>query len=498
MANKFQVKRTSVTTRTPNVTSSGNTHYIDTGELALNLTDKKMFSSNGTAYFEVGQNLADLAVSGNITLSGALSANGGTGTDGQVLTSNGTVSYWADSTGGGGGGFTNGQSITVNNFAITGAFQANSSNGAADSILVSNGAGGVYWRNTLPFATGNLLSYSATGNGTQNVFQTTFGDISAANNILVTIDGMVQVPTTHYTISGSNVSFTTTPVNGSIIEVRDITVQGTALGIGAVYDTFTANGTGTTYTLSSAPTSEDQTLVSIDGVIQAKSTYTVNISSKVLTLDSIAPNNSTIDVTTFVRQGVTNNALFVFSDTFTGNGTQTDFTLSEAASEDYTVVAVDGVQQMKDAYTVSGTNLSLTGAPANNAVIDVQVFKGTVFNANIQFSALTNTGIVIDDSGAANALPNFTFDKTTNTVHVGTNFVNTLITGTELKVSNSTTNTIVNTQVVSLGSVFYENAQNVTSNYTISTNKNAMSAGPITIDTGVSVTIPAGSTWTIV
>lgn len=46
--------------------------------------------------------------------------------------------------------------------------------------------------------------------------------------------------------------------------------------------------------------------------------------------------------------------------------------------------------------------------------------------------------------------------------------------------------------------VFYEGDQNVTSDYTITTNKNAMSAGPITIDSGVTVTVPAGSVWTIV
>ena len=46
--------------------------------------------------------------------------------------------------------------------------------------------------------------------------------------------------------------------------------------------------------------------------------------------------------------------------------------------------------------------------------------------------------------------------------------------------------------------VFYENGQSVTTNYTISTSKNAMSAGPIGIATGVTVTIPSGSTWTIV
>ena len=46
--------------------------------------------------------------------------------------------------------------------------------------------------------------------------------------------------------------------------------------------------------------------------------------------------------------------------------------------------------------------------------------------------------------------------------------------------------------------VFFENDLTVTQNYTITTNKNAMSAGPITIDTGVSVTVPTGSTWVIV
>jgi hypothetical protein len=46
--------------------------------------------------------------------------------------------------------------------------------------------------------------------------------------------------------------------------------------------------------------------------------------------------------------------------------------------------------------------------------------------------------------------------------------------------------------------VFVENSQNVTVNYTITANKNAMSAGDITIDTGVTVTLPTDSRWVIV
>ena len=43
-----------------------------------------------------------------------------------------------------------------------------------------------------------------------------------------------------------------------------------------------------------------------------------------------------------------------------------------------------------------------------------------------------------------------------------------------------------------------ENGANITSNVTITANNNAMSAGPITIDDGVEVTVPAGSEWTVV
>ena len=44
----------------------------------------------------------------------------------------------------------------------------------------------------------------------------------------------------------------------------------------------------------------------------------------------------------------------------------------------------------------------------------------------------------------------------------------------------------------------YENSQTISNNYTITTNKNAMSAGPITVASGATLTIPSGSTYTIV
>jgi hypothetical protein len=44
----------------------------------------------------------------------------------------------------------------------------------------------------------------------------------------------------------------------------------------------------------------------------------------------------------------------------------------------------------------------------------------------------------------------------------------------------------------------YENSATISANYTIGTGNNAMSAGPITVSTGFTVTVPTGSTWTVV
>ena len=50
----------------------------------------------------------------------------------------------------------------------------------------------------------------------------------------------------------------------------------------------------------------------------------------------------------------------------------------------------------------------------------------------------------------------------------------------------------------STNTVFFENDNSVDVSYTISTDKNAMAAGPIAIKSGVTVTVPSGSFLTIV
>jgi hypothetical protein len=70
--NKLQIKRTTVSGRTPNTTNSGNSQYISTGELALNLADSKLFTSDGT-------NLIDLTPTGGSSSLTVRSTNGNGG-----------------------------------------------------------------------------------------------------------------------------------------------------------------------------------------------------------------------------------------------------------------------------------------------------------------------------------------------------------------------------------------------------------------------------------
>ena len=50
----------------------------------------------------------------------------------------------------------------------------------------------------------------------------------------------------------------------------------------------------------------------------------------------------------------------------------------------------------------------------------------------------------------------------------------------------------------STNTVFFENDKTVGVGYSITSGKNAMSAGPISINAGIAVTVPSGSSWTIV
>ncbi len=56
---------------------------------------------------------------------------------------------------------------------------------------------------------------------------------------------------------------------------------------------------------------------------------------------------------------------------------------------------------------------------------------------------------------------------------------------------------VLNTDSNTTTKGLYEHAHTIAANYSITSGNNAMAAGPITINSGVSVTVPTGSTWVI-
>jgi hypothetical protein len=110
-------------------------------------------------------------------------------------------------------------------------------------------------------------------------------------------------------------------------------------------------------------------------------------------------------------------------------------------------------------------------------------------------------------SGAQTILGNKTFNwiklpvGTTGTRPTGeTGLVRFNTDSNQFEGYNNTTWTGIGDQPVGGGTnrLFFENDQVMTTNYTITSGKNAMSSGPITVNSGVTLTVPAGSTYTIV
>ena len=79
-------------------------------------------------------------------------------------------------------------------------------------------------------------------------------------------------------------------------------------------------------------------------------------------------------------QSTTNTFTIIVEQQFTGTGSQTDFTLSQAATTASVIVSINGVIQIGGAgyaYTVSGTTLSFSEAPSGTDIIDVRILTTT-------------------------------------------------------------------------------------------------------------------------
>jgi hypothetical protein len=74
----------------------------------------------------------------------------------------------------------------------------------------------------------------------------------------------------------------------------------------------------------------------------------------------------------------------ISADSFTGNGSQVNFTLSQSGTTASVMVAINGVIQIPTtAYTVSGTTLTFTEAPLSTDIIDARTLVTTVVQTSI-------------------------------------------------------------------------------------------------------------------
>ena len=149
------------------------------------------------------------------------------------------------------------------------------------------------------------------------------------------------------------------------------------------------------------------------------------------------------------------------------------------------IKTVDGAGSGLDADLLDGK--TSTNFTSNNYV---QTQLGTKLNSSSYTASDVLTKIKTVD-GAGSGLDADLLDGKASTDFTSNNYVKSIF----------TSNNYLQENVFPVGAgsdkVFYENDQNVTTNYTITTGKNAMSAGPITLDPGVTVTIPSGSEWSI-
>ncbi len=158
-------------------------------------------------------------------------------------------------------------------------------------------------------------------------------------------------------------------------------------------DSFSGNGSTTGFTLSSAISDEANTQVYIDGVYQSKLNY--SIAGNVVTF-STAPHTGTNNIEVINVAAVTvESASGLNKNTFTGNGSTTGFTLSQApTSEDFTFVFIQGVYQEKSTYVVAGSTITFSTAPQNNYTIEV-MHLGAVNvqqSSYMEYDAFTGTG----------------------------------------------------------------------------------------------------------
>ena len=180
--------------------------------------------------------------------------------------------------------------------------------------------------------------------------------ISNENATQVYLDGVYQSKN-NYSTSGSTLTFSTAPPNGTAIEVVHIkAVNASSLN----QNNFTGNGSAQAFTLSQSIDDEVKTFVFIQGVYQEKSTY--DISGTTLTFNTAPQNGYTIEVMAFSTISVGNSV--IEATNWQSDIKTADFTAS--AGKGYFVNTTSG-----------GVTVTLPSSPALGDTVTISDYGGS-------------------------------------------------------------------------------------------------------------------------
>ena len=207
---------------------------------------------------------------------------------------------------------------------------------------------------------------------------------------------------------------------------------------------------------------------------------TLTGSEEILINDSGTSKKSTV---TAVRTGVTDaTKLPLAGGTMTGN-----IVMSGSETVDGRDVSADGTQL--------DTN---TSAIATKAPIASPTFTGTVAIPNIadlEAAVTANTAKVTNATHTGDVTGSTALTIAAGAVDIAMmSATGTASSSTYLRGDNAWA-AVPSGNTTSYG--LYEMANTIAANYSITSGNNALTAGPITINSGVSVTVPTGSTWVI-
>ena len=241
-------------------------------------------------------------------------------------------------------------------------------------------------------------SYVKFGTGSQGDTYT-LSATQDGNNVDILLDAGSGTDSTVQLTAGNNITLTRN-------DAQQITIASSGGGAGTVTvekNTYTGDGSDTTFNTSTAIVNENNVQVYLDGVYQSKDNYST--SNNVITFSTAPPSGTAIELIHMVAVDAV-----IARDAFTGNGSTTAYALSTAISnENATQVYIDGVYQSKNNYSTSGSTITFTTAPPNGAALEVVHIKANS-NSTIDwessvktssFTAAAGEGYFINTTGGA-------------------------------------------------------------------------------------------------